>query len=191
MPQGPLVQDEAGNLYGVALQQCKHNLGTVFKLTKNGDFTVLHNFAGGKEGSAPQGGLLIDNAGNIFGSAVNDGDFRSGTVFEITKNGKFKSLYSFTGGSDGKNPNGELIQDAAGNISARPSGPDLNALGTVFKLNRAHKLTVLHSFKGGRDGAAPFLAGLMRDSAGNLYGTTVRNGLIRRVQGGSIFKITP
>ena len=191
-PQGPLVQDAAGNLYGVALQGGKHNLGTVFELAKNGEFTVLHSFAGGKEGSGPQGGLLIDNAGNIFGSAVNDGDFRSGTVFEITKNGTFKSIYSFTGGSDGKNPNGELIEDAAGNIyGTTQSGPDLNALGTVFKLNRAHKLTVLHSFRGGRDGASPFLAGLMRDNAGSLYGTTVRNGLIRQVQGGGIFKITP
>ncbi len=191
-PQGPLVQDANGNLYGVALQGGKNNLGTVFKLAKNGQFTVLHSFAGGREGSGPQGGLLIDDAGNLFGSAVNGGDSGNGTVFEITKNGKFKSLYSFTGGLDGKNPNGELIQDAAGNIyGTTQSGPGLDALGSVFKLNRAHKLTVLHSFKGGRDGASPDLAGLLRDSAGNLYGTTVRNGLIRRVQGGGIFKITP
>jgi uncharacterized repeat protein (TIGR03803 family) len=190
-PQGPLVRDADGNFYGAALAGGKNNQGTIFKLATNGTLTVLHTFTGGTDGSGPQAGLLMDNARNLFGSATKGGDSGNGTVFEITKSGRFKRLYSFTDGSDGKNPNGELVQDADGNIyGTTQSGPGLDALGTVFKLDRAHTLAVLHSFKAGRDGASP-LAGLMRDSAGNLYGTTIKNGLIRRVQGGSIFKITP
>jgi hypothetical protein len=57
-------------------------------------------------------------------------------------------------------------------------------------LSPSHTLIVLHTFKGLEDGAVP-LAGLIRDNAGNLYGTTVKNFLIQRVQGGSVFKITP
>ena len=133
----------------------------------------------------------MDKAGNLFGSAGNGGDLGAGTLFEITKAGKFKRLYSFTGGKDGAIPNGGLVQDPAGNLYGTAQiGPGQDFLGTVFKLSPANTLTVLHTFKGLRDGAVP-LAGLIRDSSGTLYGTTVKNFLIRQVQGGSVFKITP
>jgi uncharacterized repeat protein (TIGR03803 family) len=190
-PQGTLVQDADGNFYGVAVEGGKRNKGTVFKLASNGNFTVLHTFTGGKDGGGPQGTLLMDNAGNLYGSAFRGGDSGNGTVFEITKSGKFKRLYSFTGGADGNSPNGGLVQDPDGNIYGTTQlGPRKLFLGTVFKLSPSHTLTVLHTFKGLEDGAVP-LAGLIRDSAGNLYGTTVKNFLIQRVQGGSVFKITP
>jgi uncharacterized repeat protein (TIGR03803 family) len=190
-PQGPLVRDADGNLYGAALQGGNENKGTIFKFATDGTLTVLHTFTGGSDGDGPQGGLLMDNAGNLYGSALTGGDSGNGTVFEITNSGRFKRLYSFTGGSDGKNPNGGLVQDPDGNIyGTTQSGPRQKFLGTVFKLSRARELTVLHTFKGGRDGAVP-LAGLIRDSAGNLYGTAFKNFLIRDVQGGSIFRITP
>jgi uncharacterized repeat protein (TIGR03803 family) len=133
----------------------------------------------------------MDSAGNLFGSAAAGGDSGNGTVFEITKSGSFKRLYSFTGRADGNSPNGGLVQDPAGNLfGTAQSGPGRNFLGTVFKLSPAGTLTVLHSFKGLRDGAVPF-AGLIRDSAGNLFGTTFKNFLITQVQGGGVFKITP
>lgn len=190
-PQGPLIRDASGNLYGAALQGGKRNRGTIFKLATDGTLTVLHTFTGGWDGGEPQGGLLMDSAGNLYGSASAGGDSGSGTVFAITKWGRFKRLHSFTGGADGKIPNGGLIRDRDGNLyGTTQSGPGENVLGTVFKLSPTRVLTVLHTFKGGRDGAVPF-AGLIRDGAGNLYGTAFKNFLIQQVQGGGIFKITP
>jgi uncharacterized repeat protein (TIGR03803 family) len=69
-PQGPLVRDADGNLYGAAVEGGTKNKGTVFKIDRNGNLTVLHNFRGGRDGSGPQGGLLMDNAGNLYGSAI-------------------------------------------------------------------------------------------------------------------------
>jgi uncharacterized repeat protein (TIGR03803 family) len=190
-PQGPLVRDADGNLYGAAVEGGTKNKGTVFKIDRNGNLTVLHNFRGGRDGSGPQGGLLMDNAGNLYGSAIKGGDSSSGTVFEITNIGRFKRLYSFTGGSDGNSPNGGLVRDPDGNIyGTTQSGPNQDFLGTVFKLSRTRTLTVLHTFEGLEDGAVP-LSGLIRDSAGNLYGTAFKNFLIQPVQGGSVFKIKP
>jgi len=192
-PQGPLVRDAHGNLYGVATAADSRGTikGTVFRLAPGGKFTVLHTFTGGADGSGPQAGLLMDNAGNLFGSASQGGDSGDGTVFEITKSGRFTRQYSFTGGADGRSPNGGLVQDPGGNIYGTTQiGPGEFFLGTVFKLSPAHKLTVLHSFKGLEDGAVP-VAGLIRDNGGNLYGTTVKNFLIQQVQGGGVFKIKP
>jgi len=187
-PQGPLVQDADGNLYGAAVEGGTKNKGTIFKLAKNGTLTVLHNFTGVRDGGAPQGGLLMDSAGNLFGSAFTGGDSGNGTLFEITKAGKFVRLYSFTGGTDGINPNGGLIQDPDGNLYGTAQVGGAQGLGTVFKLSRAHTLTVLHTFTGGRDGATPF-AGLLRDSVGNLFGTAEQNFLLQQ-RGGTIFRIT-
>jgi uncharacterized repeat protein (TIGR03803 family) len=192
-PQGPLVRDTNGNLYGVATAVDSGGTikGTVFKLAPDGKLTVLHTFTGGADGSGPQAGLLMDKAGNLFGSAINGGDSGNGTVFKITPSGRFTRLYSFTDGSDGKSPNGGLVRDGNGNLfGTTQNGPGEFFLGTVFQLSRAGTLTVLHTFTGGRDGAVP-LAGLIRDRAGNLYGTTVKNFLIQQVQGGGVFKITP
>src|SRR5215471_7269916 len=176
-PQGSLVRDADGNLYGAAPATDTNGTvrGTIFKLAPDGTFSVLHRFTGGKDGSAPQGSLLLDKAGNLFGSVGNGGDSGHGLLFEITKAGKFKRLYSFTGGKDGAVPNGGLVQDADGNLYGTAQiGPGKFVLGTVFKLSPAHSLTVLHTFKGLKDGAVP-LAGLIRDSSGTLYGTTVKN----------------
>jgi uncharacterized repeat protein (TIGR03803 family) len=192
-PEGSLVRDAAGNLYGAApaLDSGGTIRGTVFKLAPNGTLTVLHTFTGGSDGSRPHGDLLMDSAGNLFGSASAGGDSGKGTVFEIAKNGTFTRLYSFVGASDGATPNGGLVQDPDGNLyGTTANGPRKLSLGTLFKLSPAHTLTVLHTFKGLEDGASP-VAGLIRDSAGTLYGTAVKNFLLQRVQGGSVFKIKP
>jgi uncharacterized repeat protein (TIGR03803 family) len=189
-PQGPLVRDAAGNLYGSTLEGGAHNQGTIFRLSANGTLTVLHTFTGGIDGSGPQGGLLLDQSGNLIGSAIGGGVFGKGLIFAVTKSGAFRRIYAFRGGRDGANPNGALIQDPAGTIyGTTQSGPGRNVLGTAFELSRANGLTVLHNFTGGNDGAVP-LDGLIRDNAGNLYGTTVKNFLINQ-QDGTIFRIKP
>jgi uncharacterized repeat protein (TIGR03803 family) len=85
-------------------------------------------------------------------------------------------LYSFTGGSDGYGPNfSTLVRDPAGNLYGTTSyGGDPGA-GTVFKLDTKGKETVLYNFTGGTDGSVPF-SGLLRDTAGNLYGLTFEGG---------------
>lgn len=188
-PQGPLVRDADGNLFGAALQGGAHQAGTIFKLATNGTLTVLHSFSGGRDGGAPQGGLLRDGAGNLFGSAFTGGDTGNGTVFGITKTGSFRRLHSFTGAADGTNPNGALIRDPEGNIFGTAQLGGLLGLGTVFKLSPTGELTVLHNFTGDLDGATPF-SGLIRDAAGNLFGTAAQNFLLQQ-RGGNVFKITP
>jgi uncharacterized repeat protein (TIGR03803 family) len=187
-PLGPLVRDSAGNLYGVTRFGGTHNKGTVFKRGIDDTLTVLHSF-GGKDGISPVGGLLRDGAGNLYGSAEAGGDSGKGTLFQITNAGVFRRLYSFTGGTDGATPNGGLVRDAAGNLFGTAQFGGSEGLGTVFQLSPLHVLTVLHTFTGNRDGAFP-LAGLFRDSSGNLYGTAVKNFDPPLVDG-AVFKITP
>ena len=94
---------------------------------------------------------------------------------EFTENNTETVLYSFSGGSDGSEPNGSLVRDTAGNLYGTTGNGGTYGLGVVFKLTASGKEKVLHSFKGGTDGANPE-SGLIRDAAGNLYGTTDAGG---------------
>jgi uncharacterized repeat protein (TIGR03803 family) len=188
-PQGPLVRDADGNIFGAAAEKGAHNAGTIFKLASNGTLTVLHSFTGGRDGKTPQGALLLDKAGNLFGSAFAGGDTGNGTIFQVSKSGGFRRLHSFSGAVDGTNPNGALIRDSGGNIFGTAQLGGALFLGTVFKLTAAGELIVLHAFTGEEDGATPF-SGVMRDAAGNLFGTAEQNFLIDQ-RGGTVFKITP
>ena len=185
---GILTFDQAGNLYGVAAGAGTGLNGVVFKLTltKAGRWTKrdLYSFAGGTDGSGPAGGVIFDEAGNLYGVTSDGGSGGSGTVFELKpgKNGHWtkKILYSFTGGSDGSSPDSILIFDKAGNLyGTTPSGGSAGN-GTVFELTPGQsgrwKEKVLHAFQGNTDGAQPLLAGVIFDGAGNLYGTTELGG---------------
>ena len=95
-------------------------------------------------------------------------------------------LYTFTGGTDGEFPAAGLIQDSAGNLYGTTSYGNPPQAGSVFKLSPSGKFNVLHSFRtGGTDGARPF-ASLVRDPAGNLYGTTIEGG---SSGSGTVFKL--
>jgi len=201
-PFGPLVQDAARNLYGVTQfggdlkcqafpdrESVDPGCGVVFKLARNGVFTVLHTFTGGKDGSTPQAGLLLDAAGNLFGTTGTGGIDDNGAVFKITNTGEYDILHQFRG-EDGSVPNGGLVSDSAGNLYGTTQAGGGDELGTVFKLSPARELTVLHGFTGDLDGATP-LAGVILDAAGNIYGTAFKNFLLQPVQGGNVFKITP
>jgi uncharacterized repeat protein (TIGR03803 family) len=178
---GVLTLDKAGNLYGVAAGAGTGSNGVVFELTpaKAGRWTKtdLYSFGGGSDGSDPEGGVIFDKAGNLYGATSGGGSGGSGTVFELTpgKDGDWTEtvLYSFKGGSDGGSPDSILIFDKAGNLyGTTPSGGSPGR-GTVFELTpgQSGRWTekVLHAFKGHTDGALPFLAGVIFDRAGNLY----------------------
>jgi len=199
-PIGPLVQDASGNLYGVAQsggdRSCpdafldqRSGCGVVFKIDRRHVLTVLHTFTGRKDGAVPQGGLLLDAAGNLFGTTLKGGGSDIGTVYKIANDGAYTVLHRFTQ-AEGQNPNGGLVSDPAGNLYGTAQLGGDQFLGTVFEMNPNGSLKVLHSFQGLEDGAVP-LAGLFRDQDGHLYGTTVKNFLIQLVQGGCVFEITP
>jgi uncharacterized repeat protein (TIGR03803 family) len=149
-------------------------------------FTVIYSFTG-EGGSFPQAGLVRDAAGNLYSTTANSGPNPPtyGTVFKVRKTGKEKVLYNFTGGTDGGYPYADLVRDAAGNLygttteggaisdSCNWSG---SGCGTVFKVDASGVEAVLYSFTGGTtDGCNPY-GGLLRDKAGNFYGTTANCG---------------
>jgi len=201
-PYGALLQDAMGNLYGAALTggdlSCPEfpNLGcgTVFKLIPNKKFTVLHTFTGGRDGAGPYGGLVMDNAGNLYGAANVGGNSNCykgcGTLFKIDTDG----LYTFEDGEDGSGPNGNLVIDSHGNLYGETQGLNTNSYyGTVYELNPARKMKVLHVLNGSPDGADP-VGGLIRDSGGNLYGVAYQGGSgngCLDVGCGTVFKVTP
>jgi len=159
-------------------------------------FKVLHTFGGPGDGGIPYGGLVRDSAGNLYGTTQLGGSTANcgngcGVVFKVDKTGNETILYSFTGGADGWQPTAGLLRDAAGNLygTTMLGGANCgNGCGVVFKLDTAGALTVLHNFTGGAAGGAP-LGDLVRDSAGNLYGTTSASGGCG--QCGVVFKIRP
>jgi uncharacterized repeat protein (TIGR03803 family) len=185
-PNG-LIQDAAGNLYGTTGSGGTSGLGTVFELTPDGSETVLHSFRGKPDGESPLGGLVRDAEGNIYGTTFVGGPYPNcgfystgcGIVFKISPEGKESVLYSFYYGGkglDGEQPSGTLILDAAGNIygTTQDGGGD-GLYGDVYKLSPTGEETILYSFFGDDDGENP-MAGLVRDPAGNLYGTTYQGG---------------
>jgi uncharacterized repeat protein (TIGR03803 family) len=204
-----LIIDATGNLYGVTDWGGAYNSGTVFELTPGteGKWTEkkLHSFNNnGKDGYAPFGGLMFDAAGNLYGTTTRGGTSGTGCggqgcgiVFQLTPgaNGKWteKVLHNFnSSGTDGYDPWGGVVSDGAGNLYGTTNAGGAFGFGTVFKLapgaSGAWTGKVLHSFQNdGVDGFAP-VAGLVVDTAGNLYGTTFYGGLYND---GTIFELIP
>ena len=191
-PSGTLVRNEAGEIFGTTSGGGTQGYGTVFKLDRRGQESVLHSFqaGGGGGGIQPQQGLVADRQGNLYGVTLPGGgpDDHGGNVFRITPAGTETTLYTFSGGADGGVPSAPLLFDEGGNLYGTTQLGGTNNLGTVFELDLSGKETVLHSFAGGlqNDGANP-AAGLVRDEAGNFYGTTWAGGL--RSSFGSVFKM--
>jgi len=206
-PYAALLFDKSGTLYGTTYfggVPCPDKLGcgTVYKLEKSGKLSILYNFTGtAGDGWGPVGKLVQDKQGNLYGLTFQGGDFTCqpqvgcGTVFKLDTNGKESILYSFTGrNGDGISPSGDLLLDSAGNLyGTTRSGGAGGGFGTVFKLDKNGKETVLHSFAGyPGDGGAPFNAGVVRDSKGNLYGTTASGGDgCPPVGCGTVFELAP
>lgn len=208
-PAGPLISDPQGNLYGVTGSGGTGGYGTVFKLASNGTKTILHSFSDHPDGTYPNGGLARDTAGNLYGTTYTGGPDPScgffatgcGIVFKVTPAGKETVFYSFDNRNapeDGYQPSGNLISDSAGNLygTTQDGGSD-GLYGTVYQITPSGKETVLYSFYGDNDGENPY-AGVVRDAAGNLYGTTQEGGNKGPCYNGffysgcgTVFKISP
>lgn len=175
-PSGALIQDAVGNFYGStqgggSSSGCRGvGCGVVFKLDPSGNETVLHSF-NGADGSVPGGGLIRDMAGNLYGTTIIGGSSNFGVVFKVKANGHEIVLHNFSG-TDGQYVNGGLVMNAAGILFGTTSNGGSRDHGVVFAIDANGNETVLHSFGGGTGPGKKPLAGLYRDAAGNLYGTT-------------------
>ena len=157
-------------------------------------FRVLYNF-NAADGLNPKSGLVRDKEGNLYGTTSYGGASHGGTVFKVDTAGRETVLHIFTG-PDGIGPSAGLVRDKEGNLYGTTggggvSGGGLSGEGTVFRLDTAGRESVLHSFTG-PDGANP-IAGLIRDEAGNLYGTTAFGGFLNCAGTGCgvVFKLDP
>ena len=171
-------------------------------------FTVLHNFTDGQDGSAPTVGLVMDAAGNFYGTTWNGGQrncggggglYGCGAVFKLAHQASgwiLTPLYDFAGGADGSQPYSRVLFGSDGRLyGATSGGPDGH--GTVFNLKPlAHTPrtsldpwveTVLYRFTGGVDGSYPY-GNLIFDATGNLYGTRWHGGAYGQ---GAVYKLTP
>jgi uncharacterized repeat protein (TIGR03803 family) len=185
-PLSGVIRDAAGNLFGTTTLGGASGYGTVFKVDNIGMETVLHSFTGGADGMYPYAGL-VPNGVDLYGTTNLGGAFNYGTVFKLDKTGTETVLHTFTNGADGGQPVAGLIRDATGNLYGTTYSGGASNNGTVFKLDTTGKETVLHSFTGGWNGFGPF-GGVVRDAAGNLYGTTNYGGALGH---GTVYKITP
>lgn len=200
-PQGGLIADAAGNLYGTtyyggatcALYKTK-GCGTVYELLPDGSGgwteKVLYIFTGGADGAFPTGNLVFDASGNLYGTAFLGGSSSCsdgcGTVFELSPNSSGgwseSAIYTFTGETDGLGPYAGLVFDAAGNLYGATSEGGTSSTcgqgcGTVFELSPSSSgwtKKTLHSFSfstTSNTGGIYPVGGVMLDAAGNIYGT--------------------
>lgn len=189
-PAAGLLQDNAGNFSGTTEKGGAMGYGTVFKLTSDGTYSSLHDFAGVLDGQTPLSDLISDASGNLYGTTEYGGDGRDGVVFKVTPNGTETVLYSLEGDIDGANPLAGVVMDSQGNLYGTTyyGGGQCSinpfACGTVFKVTAGGSEAVLHAFSCA-DGCFP-MSGLILDKKGNLYGTTYDAD----TGGGTIFEIT-
>jgi uncharacterized repeat protein (TIGR03803 family) len=189
-------QDSVSKIADVLLALWLVLVGTLFatRSSEAQTFKVLHAFKGSPDGAEPYAGsLILDDAGNIYGTTINGGDsghgtcvLGCGTVFKVNKAGKETVLYRFGQVPDGNFPVSGLIRDATGDLYGTTYwGGTSDSCGTVFKVTKTGTETVLYSFAGGRsDGCSPQGA-LFRNVAGNLFGTTEFG-----IRWGTVFELT-
>jgi uncharacterized repeat protein (TIGR03803 family) len=180
----------AGGFTGGPCGSSDYGCGTVFRLTMADKEKVLHAFTGGTaDGANPFGALVVDSAGNLYGTAETGGTSDDGIVYEVRATGKETVRYSFSGGpGDGQLPKGPLARDGSGNFYGTTELGAASSLGSVFVLKATRHDTLLHSFSGS-DGAYPN-AGVIRTATGTLFGSTYQGGSGGCTGGcGTVFKI--
>jgi uncharacterized repeat protein (TIGR03803 family) len=185
-PSTRLIRDSLGNLYGTTQVGGPHNGGVVYKVDPAGNETVLYAFTGGADGDQPSSPVTRDSDGNLYGTTSSGGKYSSGTVYKVDPSGNETVLYNFGGLADGRYPVGDVVRDEAGSLYGTTSaGGGSPSFGVAYKLDASGNQTVLHTFTNGADGGMP-TSGLVRDSAGNLCGTTGTGGVNNN---GVVFKI--
>ena len=188
-PTSGLTVDRAGNLYGTAFYGGAYGFGTIFELVRGGagwTFNVLYAFQGANDGGKPFAGVVMDNAGNLYGDNQYGGVRHFGVVYQLSHTGSgwtLTPLYSSVGSFTV-----DVTLDSAGNVYGTTYAGGIDSAGSVFELSNSGGTwteTDLHSFTG-LDGALPYSTAIL-DASGNLYGTTTSGG---RYDEGVVWQIT-
>jgi uncharacterized repeat protein (TIGR03803 family) len=204
-PISAVIMDAGRNLYGVTTAggSDHRSTGALYKISPQRTETILLSFGTDVAANYPMGPPVFDDSRNLYLAAAGyccTHEF--GSVIEVAPDGTPNVLYSFAGGVDGASPQAGVILDRSGNVYGTTEFGGGNSAceigcGTVFKIAPDGAETILHAFQGGHDGERP-MAGLVMDSTGNLYGTTLNGGLrhcttINHYKDGcgTVFEITP
>ena len=178
-----VTRDAAGNLYGTTEQggvpalcgsHGETGCGTIFRVDASGRETIQYRFRDAEDGNTPLGGVILDAAGNLYGTTGSGGANTYGTVFKLDTNRNLKVVHSFTA-TEGCFASASLSRDAAGNLYGTAPNCGEFGEGTVFKVAPSGETTVLHTFTGGSDGGFPG-GPVVLDQAGNLYGSATFGG---------------
>jgi uncharacterized repeat protein (TIGR03803 family) len=191
-PLGGLVQGGDGDFYGTTYKGGANHAGTIFAMTPAGVLTALHSFEG-TDGQDPYSGVVEASDGNFYGTTSLGGanPLGGGTVFKITPQGKFSTIYNFCALSecaDGSGPIGGVVQGTDGSFYGTTQGGGANGGGTVFSVTAGGKYTLLHSF----DNPDEPSGGLLQGTDGSFYGTTFYGGggTCNGSGCGSVFKVS-
>jgi uncharacterized repeat protein (TIGR03803 family) len=199
--RGPSTQSQRTGYYATAFAFI---FALIFNVTAPAHAqteTVLYSFASQADGGYPNGALVQDAEGNLYGTASEGGSFSActygcGVVFKLAPDGTETVLHAFTGGADGSTPVAGILRDSSGNLYGTTTfGGSTHArchrgCGVIFKLTPEGTETVLHTFNDGTDGAYPQSA-LIADAQGNLYGTAQSDPPTTLQPCGLVFKLTP
>ena len=192
-PEGGLVVDSDGSLYGTAIIGGKPGCssiegyglgcGTIYKLDPKGKFTVLHTFTGKDDGAAPLG-IIQDSKGNLYGIALSGGNscvstrFGCGTIFKVDTTGKFSVIYRFTNAIKQPDFQSHLVIDSEGNLyGSNGIGGNNTNIGFIFEVTPNGDFSIIASYPNDVNPKwGIFPQGIVRDSAGNFYGTMQEGG---------------
>ncbi len=201
-PSGELVEGGDGNFYGMTAYGGSYDAGTVYRVAPDGTFTnlVMFDVRNGAINNSVCGALCKGSDGSIYGTTSGGGPYGNGgdgTIFKITTNGTFRTLYEFgTASSDGAWPRAGLIQGSDGNFYGTTENAVNVGYGTVFQITTNGVLTTLYtfsaptpgvgSFGGNADGCYPE-SSLTQGSNGDLYGMANYGGAYGY---GTLFRVT-
>jgi uncharacterized repeat protein (TIGR03803 family) len=186
-PVGGVILDAQRNIYGTTRSGGGYHAGVVYKLDATRHETVLHTFGGDADGTHPASRLILDSAGNLYGTTTGGGAYNHGVVFKLDPQDNETLLHSFAGGADGAQPLAGVTMDAHGNLYGTTLFGGSGNAGVVFEITAGGTESVLHAFQDRPDARHPEF-GVTLDAAGNLYGTTTKGG---RGDMGAIYKIDP
>ena len=185
-PYAGVIQASDGNFYGTTRGTGSYN-GNIFRITPSGAFTELHAFGGfffGDDGAHPEAELVQASDGNLYG-VTHDNSFGAGVIFRISPTGaNFMKLIALPGGA---NSYSNLVEGSDGNLYGTTANGGAAGRGSIFRISKSGAFTTIHEYTfAAGDGWMP-LAGLMRGSDGNFYGTTANGGTDGR---GIVFRIS-
>jgi uncharacterized repeat protein (TIGR03803 family) len=178
-PYGGLLEGSDGALFGTTTEGGAKDLGSVFKINKDGSaYRVLYSYTNAvTEGTQPYGSLIWGSDGALYGTTAFGGSAQQGTVFRMNQDGSaYKALYQFAGGGDAAVPYAGLIQGSDGTLFGTANSGGKADRGAIFKLNKdGSAYGVLHKFSGGGDAVKPYPR-LFESSDGVIYGTSWNGG---------------